>query len=66
MGGKFGVLFAVLVTVFLITKILANQRRYVERTLSKSARKGGEDAPTLEKDPETGKYRARNSQQAQN
>ena len=62
MGGKFGVLFAVLVTVFLITRILANQRQRVERTLSKSARKGGQGAPTpLEKDPKTGKYRARNS-----
>ncbi|PTW62208.1 hypothetical protein C8N35_101245 [Breoghania corrubedonensis] len=65
MLGKFGVLIVALGVVFLIARVLSEQGRRVERTLSKSARRSQNNAAkTLVRDPETGKYRARDDREA--
>lgn len=66
MIGKIGVLVAALAAMYLVSRLISGQGRRVEKTLSKSARKGEEAPPkTLERDPETGKYRARDDRRTE-
>lgn len=59
MIGKLGVLVAVLGAVFLVFRLANAESRRVERKLSKAAEREAGTPKTLERDPETGTYRAR-------